>query len=240
VWKALDARFYDENLRGLVPAAVSKQAIRQAYRERVRALAADPAAGDDGAFALLVNEMLGKLNASHTWLFTPDDFEFAFLSALFRADVARARNVRAGQQRPTGRIVVGHIGAMTRPGNPAGPVAAVINGSPADLVGIRPGDVLVSVNGAPYRGLSQFARDGDQRRSRSCTGAAIRRRPCASRPLPSSPLMRCSVRASAALPYGTCPAAKRPAICACGRWLTGALPNCWSRPCAARCTIPTA
>jgi carboxyl-terminal processing protease len=163
VWKALDARFYDENLRGLVPAAVSKQAIRQTYRERVRALAADPAAGgDDGAFALLVNEMLGKLNASHTWLFTPDDFEFAFLSALFRADVAQARNVRAGQQRPTGRIVVGHIGAMTRPGNPAGPVAAVINGSPADLVGIRPGDVLVSVNGAPYRGLSQFARDGDQ------------------------------------------------------------------------------
>lgn len=156
VWKTVHDRFYDEKLRGLDWSAVGER-----YRARLSE------ARDDRAFAALVNAMLGELNASHTRLFTPDDFEFYLLPALFGDD--REPNRLTTRRRPALR----HIGAMTRADQP-GIMAAVLDGSPADVTGLEPGDVLVSVDGEPYRGLTQFAgsepvtivyRRGDQART---------------------------------------------------------------------------
>ncbi len=141
VWKAVRDRFYDEKMRGLDWSAVGER-----YRARL------PEARDDRSFAALVNAMLGELKASHTRLFTPDDFEFYLLPALFGDD--REQNRLTTRRRPALR----HIGAMTRADQP-GVVAAVLDGSPADLTGLQPGDVLVSVDGEPYQGLTQFGKN---------------------------------------------------------------------------------
>jgi len=141
VWDVLEKRFYDETLRGLG----DTRATREAYRVRAAALAPD----DEAGFAALVNEMLGKLNASHTRLFTPDDFEYYLLPALMTG----GGSVTSTSNR------LRHIGALTRPNEP-GRIAAVLNGSPGALVGLRPGDTLVSVDGVPYHGLTQFGANG--------------------------------------------------------------------------------
>jgi len=125
VWKAVRDRFYDEKTRGL-----DWNAVGERYRARLSE------ARDDRTFAALANAMLGELRASHTRLFTADDFEFYLLPTLFGNE-----RPAAGGRRPTLR----HIGAMTRADAP-GVVAAVLNGSPAYLTGLQPGDVLVCVS----------------------------------------------------------------------------------------------
>jgi len=163
IWQALETRFYDETL-----GVLNDKAARDVYRSR--AVATAP--GDNAAFARLVNEMLARLNASHTRLFTAEDFEFYLLPALFgpepRNRTGGATTALAFRARGTTLPELRHIGAMTRPdsGEP-GRVLAVLNGSPAALVGIRPGDAIMAVDGGPYRGLSQFA----SRRGSSSGGA---------------------------------------------------------------------
>lgn len=178
VWQVLESRFYDETLRGLG----SRQATRDAYRRRAAALGGD----DDAGFAALVNEMLGKLNASHTRLFTPNDFEFYLLPVLMGSGGAARRGLSAGRaNNGPGRGGLRHIGALARATAP-NVVAAVLNGSPAEKVGLRAGDVLVSVNGAPYHGLTAFDVPGpvtlDYRRGNSDVRTA-RVTPVAQNPL---------------------------------------------------------
>ncbi len=130
VWQAVRDQFYDEKTGGLDWGAVGER-----YRARLGAVR------DDRAFTRLANEMLAQLRASHTRLFTPDDFEFYLLPDL------HARQPRRRLR---------HIGVLTHADRPA-VAAAVLDGSPAARAGLRAGDVLVSVDGALYRGLTQFS-----------------------------------------------------------------------------------
>lgn len=94
-----------------------------------------------------INRALRTLNVSHTQFVTPNDETFYFLRALFAS-----RNPK----KPTPPNI-DYVGAVTGGSNCApNEVRYVLDGSPAQRAGIRIGDQIISVNGAPYIGQLSF------------------------------------------------------------------------------------
>ena len=178
--KAVGDHFYDPRFNGL-----DWPHVQAEYAPRVKSVTSD------AQFLALMNDLLARLHASHTRLYGPDDFEFYLLPEVVGGqpnnlpDLLPGRAV--GRQPSTlqylyifpaggGANVIGRqpfqIGCLPSPDDPAR-VAAVLDGSPAAGAGLRAGDVLVSVDGRPYHGLTQFgptpARIGYRRQDVSAT-----------------------------------------------------------------------
>lgn len=101
------------------------------------ASAARAAHADDGDFAYAaINAMAKATNDRYTQFFTPAEFK-AFNEALDPA-------------------TIGGIGVMIEPDSSSGcvHVTFVVPGTPAEQAGLRVGDVITAVNGAPTKGLS--------------------------------------------------------------------------------------
>jgi len=103
----------------------------------------------------IVNEMLGALKTSHTGLYSPDSYEFYILKDF----------VRPREDRLTDPVLLGiqarempmpGIGVFSREIDGRHFVDGLLEGSTADMAGIRIGDEIVSVDGAPYRPISSF------------------------------------------------------------------------------------
>lgn len=91
-----------------------------------------------------INTALANLKVSHTQFVTPNDETFFFLKALF------ASHNRKKQPPPPSIDYVGAItGGVTSAPNE---VRYVLDGSPAQAAGIKIGDRIVTINGAPYIG----------------------------------------------------------------------------------------
>ena len=101
-----------------------------------------------------INALLGELKTSHTVLLTPDDYQYYFLLDIVGAG--------AGGSEFLTRLFWGSgpyypgTGAFTRlvDGRPI--VDAVLEGSPAAQAGIRVGDEILGVDGAPYSPIAAF------------------------------------------------------------------------------------
>jgi len=133
--KAVGDHFYDPKFNGL-----DWPRVQAEYARRVKTVQ------NDAQFLALMNDLLARLHASHTRLYGPDDFEFYLLPEIMSGRVSP----RQGAAR---RLF--QIGCLSSPDDPAR-VAAVLDGSPAAGAGLRAGDVLVSADGRPYHGLTQF------------------------------------------------------------------------------------
>jgi len=129
--------FYDKSV-----AVEEFPQIAARYREQ---LIANP--GRD--FAELVNRMLGELNASHTHYYTPDDYGYQHLAAIFQF----IKPIRAlypdGVTYTTAGIITEVIDGKTF-------IVSVLSGSRAEEAGLQSGDEIVSADGQPFGPVSSF------------------------------------------------------------------------------------
>jgi carboxyl-terminal processing protease len=101
-----------------------------------------------------INALIGELKASHLRLHTPDDFTYYVLLDL-SPNAPGARDLIA--RRFWGnRPFVDGIGAFTAEVEGRHFVDGVLQGSPADRAGLKVGDQIVAVDGAPYDLVRSF------------------------------------------------------------------------------------
>jgi carboxyl-terminal processing protease len=136
---AIERRFFDE---------ARMRAIDWPRRAAAAHAAARKAASRDEAVAIL-RSLLAELRTSHTDLFTPDDVEYYIL-----ADVVGGREAIA--ELWGAPPVVAGIGVFTTRIENRIFVEGVLEGSPADTAGLKTGDEIVAVDGAPYRPVASF------------------------------------------------------------------------------------
>lgn len=137
--------FYDAAALGRFGAAV-RQEIED---ERQPLTASSPKHRVDAA----IDAVLASLGASHTGRFTPGTIAYYELSDIFR--FAIRRDVKRLFP-PDGDVSYAGIGMITRLENGTRFVSDVYDGAPADRAGIRVGDEILSVDGAPYREIDSF------------------------------------------------------------------------------------
>src|SRR5436309_4538467 len=131
VWKTVRDRFYDPKLHGL-----DWNAVRQHYEPLIR-----KARNPDEA-SVLINEMLSRLETSHTTYYTDEDPAYYFLLELFED----AESVRL----QGGDVGYAGIGIFTSSINGETFVRAVVDGGPASEAGLTRGDRIESVDGRPW------------------------------------------------------------------------------------------
>lgn len=100
-----------------------------------------------------IERILASLDASHTARFTQDSIAYYELADIFRYAI---RHDMKRLFPPDGRASYAGVGMVTRMENGLPFVSDVYDGSPADKAGIRVGDEVLSVDGAPYREIESF------------------------------------------------------------------------------------
>jgi carboxyl-terminal processing protease len=115
-----------------------------------------------------INALLTELKTSHTGLLTPDDVDYYILHAVFgRAGMAQ----RDFDDRFWGAGVtyagIGHFSVRI---DGRDFVDAVLEGSPAERAGLKVGDEILAVDGAPYHPIRSFRGKAGRR-----VGVSVRR-----------------------------------------------------------------
>ncbi len=101
-----------------------------------------------------INALLGELKSSHTGLFTPDDVEYYILLAVFDgADMPQQEQDERFWGAGVTYAGIGHFSAQI---DGRDFVDAVLEGSPAERAGMKVGDEIVAVDGAPYHPIRSF------------------------------------------------------------------------------------
>jgi len=122
---------------------------------RARAQAARPsvlAAPTTDDAVRQINALLAELKTSHTGLFTPDDYFYPMVLdvvGLHDSDLIQRRFWGAGPYYPG-------TGAFTHVVGGRHFIDAVLEGSPAERAGLRYGDEILAVDGAPYSSIAAF------------------------------------------------------------------------------------
>ncbi len=101
-----------------------------------------------------INALLAELKTSHTALLTPDDVEYYILLDVFgglAGAVARARRAVLGAG-----VTYAGIGHFSVKIDGRDFVDAVLEGSPAERAGLKVGDEILAVDGAPYHPIRSF------------------------------------------------------------------------------------
>jgi carboxyl-terminal processing protease len=147
LWETVRDQFFDPKLNG-----VDWQAAREQYAPKAeRAQTADE-------FAAVVNQMLSLLRTSHTHYYTPQEPEYFQLCGIFWPVL----EAKLKPFLPNGRPDYAGIGifSVSRDGKVF--VKDVFSGSPAESAGLKIGDEIVSVDGAPFQPVRCFVGKVDQ------------------------------------------------------------------------------
>ncbi|WEX75437.1 S41 family peptidase [Sinorhizobium numidicum] len=137
--------FYDTSALDRFAAAVR----RETHDEAQPLAKSSPTPRVDAAIATI----LAGLGASHTARFTSDTIDYYELADIFRFAI---RNDIKRLFPPNGEPSYAGIGMVTRLENGSRFVSDVYDGGPAERAGIRVGDEILSVDGAPYREITSF------------------------------------------------------------------------------------
>lgn len=127
-------RFWDEAYRNVYPADLQERFSREEYG-KLREVARS--AEKVTELSPAINAFLEGLGVSHTRFYDDEDVDFYLFRSLFTThelDNPKARHIGAQFARVDGRYVV----------------REVLNGYPADLAGIRRGDVIDTADGEPF------------------------------------------------------------------------------------------
>ena len=143
VWETVRDRFYDPKLHGL-----DWPATRERYRPRALA------AGTREEMAVVVNQMLAELGASHTHYYTPEDPAYYQLADIFQYGLRHHGLERAFAN---GEISYPGIGVFTHNDEQGRTfISGAIEGAPAQRGGVLLGDQVLSVDGSPFRAVESF------------------------------------------------------------------------------------
>ena len=143
VWELVRDRFYDPRLNGL---------DWQEERARFRPQAASARSREDAATA--INAMLGKLGASHTHYYTPDEPAYYQLADIFAGWLEHHGLDRIF---PRGGVSYPGIGVFTEADDQGRMfVTGVIDGAPAHGAGILVGDEILSADDRPFQPVASF------------------------------------------------------------------------------------
>ena len=143
VWELVRIRFYDPHLNGL---------DWQEQRARYRPEAASARSREDAA--AVINEMLGKLDASHTHFYTPEDPAYYQLADIFAGALQR-RGLE--QVFPRGDVSYPGIGVFAAADDLGRTfITGVIEGAPAHQAGVLLGDEILSADDRPFRPVDSF------------------------------------------------------------------------------------
>jgi carboxyl-terminal processing protease len=131
---------------------------RNNWRERAQALRPlvidSPSIGDA---VRQINQLLAEIGASHTALYTPNDYEYYILLDVLGAYLSNSTMRDLMHQRfwGSGPYYAG-IGVFTRNVDGRNFADGVLEGSPAEKAGLKFGDEILSVDGRPYRPIQAF------------------------------------------------------------------------------------
>jgi carboxyl-terminal processing protease len=143
VWQTVRDHFYDPRHNGL-----DWPAVRERYLPDVER------ATTEHSVARVVNAMLSELHASHTRFYTRDEPEYYQLADIFAGALRRRGLQRAF---PDGRISYPGIGIISgSEANARHTITAVIDGTPAQQAGLRPGDEIIAADGTPFEPIGSF------------------------------------------------------------------------------------
>ena len=142
-WDRVNESFFDPKFNG-----VDWDEARRRYEPR----AASARSVEEAA--AIVKEMLDELGTSHTGMFLPGDLEFYFLLDVFNFGPFAEQVQRIF---PDGEVTYPGVGLLTEEIGGGHFVRGVLEGSPADQVGIEVGDRIVSVDGSTFRPVFSFA-----------------------------------------------------------------------------------
>ncbi len=140
-WRLVRDHFYDRTMRGL-----DWDAVGNKYRPRYLSAATDK---DRSA---VINAMLDELNASHLRHFTPADPAYYQLVDIFAFGLRDA----IPRHFPGGEISYTGIGIFTREIDGKTFVSGVMAGLPGEKGGLKVGDEIVAVDGAPFAPVASF------------------------------------------------------------------------------------
>ena len=143
VWELVRDRFYDPRLNGL---------DWQEQRLRFRPDTASARSREDAA--IVINAMLAKLGASHTYYYTPEDPAYYQLADIF---VGALEHRGLDRVFPRGEVSYPGIGVFTEADNQGRTfVTGVIEGAPARAAGVLTGDEILSADNRPFRPVGSF------------------------------------------------------------------------------------
>ncbi|MEM6839929.1 MAG: S41 family peptidase [Cyanobacteria bacterium P01_C01_bin.120] len=144
VWETVNDNFFDPDFNG-----VDWAAMKEDYQSRLAQTTSQTEK------AILINQMLGELQTSHTHLYTPDEPAYYQLLGIF---YPRSSELQEQLQAtfPDGSIEYVGIGAVTVEQNDKTFIKAVLDGSPAATAGLQKGDQLLSVEGEPFQPIESF------------------------------------------------------------------------------------
>ena len=110
-----------------------------------------------------INALLGELKTSHTVLLTPDDVDYYILLAVFGgADMPQPERDERFWGAGITYAGIGHFSVRI---DGRDFVDAVLEGSPAERAGLKAGDEILAVDGAPYHPIRSFRGKVGQRAS---------------------------------------------------------------------------
>ncbi|NNJ09720.1 PDZ domain-containing protein [Chloroflexales bacterium ZM16-3] len=144
IWETVHDHYLYADFRG-----VDWQATREEYAPKVAA------AATSAEFYGLMRQMIDSLGDDHSRFESPQDV--AEQDAEF-----------------SGKLRYGGIGAEIRDVDEGGLVSSVVPGGPAERAGIRPRDVITSINSIPYINDEAFGPDGPISQVRGQPGTGVR------------------------------------------------------------------
>ena len=148
VWQEVDENFFDPKFNG-----VNWKAKREEYEERIK-----PAQSIEEA-SVVINQMLGELNTSHTRFYSRLEPAYYQLLGVFdRGDFAQ----EIAKLFPDGKLEYTDIGIFTKDINGKTFITAILDGSPAAKAGLKVGDAVLMVDGKPYQPIQSFVDKADR------------------------------------------------------------------------------
>jgi len=145
-WKQIDSEFYDPQFHGL-----NWSKIREIYRPQIEK-AQTRAEGYH-----LINEMISRLKASHTHLYTPDQPAYYQLAAIFGKRATGYKQAFGDKE-----VRYTEVGLVTFTTPEGIFVKGVLEGSPAQAAGIQVGDQILEVDGKPFEPVESFRNKAGQ------------------------------------------------------------------------------
>ncbi|MGH6816932.1 MAG: S41 family peptidase, partial [Hyphomicrobiaceae bacterium] len=160
--RQLLAELFDAVVKTTVEQFVDERRLRAVEWEK---LAAErrPAVVDAGSFAqaaVLINDLLGALQISHTAVFTPDQIEYYILLDVF-ASQPRLKDLIAARFGGS-PIAYEGIGAFTTEIAGRHFIDGVFAGSRAAVAGLQFGDEIVEADGEPFQAIASFRGKADR------------------------------------------------------------------------------